>query len=92
MEKGYKKKYAPTEPLEISFRLEESEVMKFKLLMLKRVMERMKDEFKQEFYSLKYSFHSIKVEILSELRILHTIIHLLKKKIRRPRILSPHHI
>jgi hypothetical protein len=36
-------------------------------------MERIKDEFKQEFDALNYAFHSIKVEILNEVRVLHTL-------------------
>ena len=53
MEKGYEKIYTPSKPPEISCRLEESEVMEFKLLKLKKVMERMKDEFKQRIQCLE---------------------------------------
>ena len=73
MEKVYVKFYTPTKPLEISFRLEESEIMEFKLLKLKKVMERMKDEFRQELDALKHAFHSIKEEIFSERRVLHIL-------------------
>ena len=64
--------YIPTKPQDISFRLKESEIMEFKLLKLKHIMERMTDEFKQELDAFKYAFHSIKVEILNEVRVLHT--------------------
>lgn len=39
--------------------------MEFKLFKLKKVMERMKYQFKQEFDSLKYALCSIKEEILN---------------------------
>ena len=65
--------YTPNKPPKISFRLEESEVMEFKLLKLKKVMERMKDELKKEFDFLKYVLHSIWEEILNDIRDYHTL-------------------
>jgi len=60
IEKCYEIFYISIKLLEIFVRLEESEVLEFKLLKLKKVIERMKDEFKQELDYLKYYFHSIK--------------------------------
>ena len=64
--------YTPTKPLEISFILEESEVMEFQLSRLEKEMESMKEEFKKELDALKYDIHSIKEEILNEIRVHHT--------------------
>ena len=44
MEKN-EKLYTPTKPPEISFMLEESEVMEFQLSRLRKEMKSMKDEF-----------------------------------------------
>jgi hypothetical protein len=68
--------------------LEESEEIEFKLSRLKMVVESMKDEFKQELYALKYDLYSIKVDILNKIM----VPHILKKKMRRIRTLSPSHI
>ena len=65
MEKCYDKFYTPTKPLEISFRLEESEVMEFQLSRLEKTMGIMKDEFKKKLDALKYDLHSIKEEIMN---------------------------
>ena len=60
MENVYKKIYVPTEPPEISFRLEESEDMEFQLSRLQKAMESMKEKFQKELDSLKFHIHSIK--------------------------------
>ena len=73
MEKLYDQLYTPTKPLEISFILEESEVMEFQLSRLEKEMESMKEEFKKQLYALKYDIHSIKEDIFNETRVLHTL-------------------
>jgi hypothetical protein len=92
MEKIDEKIYTPTKPLESSFTLEANEDMEFKLSKLTMVVESMKDEFKQELNALKYDVHSIKEEILNEIRVHHTFNSSTKKKIKRPRILGPNYI
>ena len=59
MEKVNEKFYKPTKPLEISFILEESEVMEVHMSWLKKKMESM-EEFQKELDALKYDIHSIK--------------------------------
>ena len=63
--------FTPTKPLEISFILEESKVMEVQLSRLEKEMESMKEEFKKELDALKYDIHSIKEEILNEIRVRH---------------------
>ena len=46
--------------------------MEFQLSRLEKEMESMKEEFQKELDSLKYDIHSIKEEILNEIRVLHT--------------------
>ena len=45
--------YTPSKPPEISFILEDSEVMEFQLSRLEKEIESMKEEFQKEFYALK---------------------------------------
>ena len=59
METGDEKMDTPTKPSERSFTLEEIEDMNFKLSKLKKVVESMKDEFKQELDALRYGIHYI---------------------------------
>ena len=47
MEKGYANFFTPTKPLDISFRLEESEYMEFQFSGLEKAMESMEDEFQK---------------------------------------------
>ena len=54
MEIVYKRTNVPTEPPEISFRLEESEDMEFQLSRLEKAMESMKEKFQKELDALKY--------------------------------------
>ena len=74
---SYEKKieifFTPTKPPEIFFILEESEVMEFQLSRLEKEMENMKEEFQKELDALKYDLHSIKEEILNEIRVHHTL-------------------
>ena len=72
MDKKFEKNYTHTKPLEISFILEESEVMEFQLSRLEKEMETMKEEFKKELNALKYDLNSIKEEIWNEIRAHHT--------------------
>ena len=65
MDKGYEIFYTPTKPLEISFILEESEVMEFQLSRLEKEMESMEDEFQKELDTLKYDINSINEEIFN---------------------------
>ena len=46
--------------------------MEFQLSRLENEMERMKEEFQKELDALKYDIHSIKEEILNEIRVWHT--------------------
>ena len=50
----------------------ESEVIELQLSLLEKEMERRKEEFKKELDSLKSNMHSIKEEILNEIRFWHT--------------------
>ena len=49
----------------------ESEVMEFRFSRLEKEMERM-EEFKKELDALKYDIHSMREEILNEIRVRHT--------------------
>ena len=73
MEKIYGNFCIPIKPPKNSFTLEENEDMEFKLFKLKKVVERMKNKFKQELNALKYDIHSIKGGILNEVKVLHTL-------------------
>ena len=46
--------------------------MELQLSRLEKEMENIKEKFKKEFDALKYDIHSIKEEILNEIRALHT--------------------
>ena len=50
----------------------ESEVMEFQLSRLEKEMESMKEEFQKELDALKYDIHSMREEILNEIRVRHT--------------------
>jgi hypothetical protein len=50
----------------------ESEVMEFQFSKLEKEMESMKVEFQKELDSLKYDIHSMREEILNEIRVRHT--------------------
>ena len=50
----------------------ESEVMEFQLSRLEKEMEIMKEEFQKELDALKYDIHSMREEILNEIRVRHT--------------------
>ena len=69
MEDNFEFFYTTSKPPKISFILEESEVMEVQLSMLEKEMESMKEEFKKELDALKYDIHSIKEEILNEIRV-----------------------
>ena len=46
--------------------------MEFQLSRLEKEMESIKEEFQKELDSLKYHIHSIKEQILNEIRVRHT--------------------
>ena len=46
--------------------------MEFELSMLENEMEIRKEEFQKEFDALKYDIHSMREEILNEIRVRHT--------------------
>ena len=92
MEKCYYKFYTPTKPLEISFRLKESEDMEFQLSRLEKVVESMKDEFQKELNALECDLHSIKEEILNDIRARHTFNSSTEEEDKENKMLSPSHI
>ena len=59
---------------------------------LEKEIESMKKEFQKELDALKYDIHSMREEILNEIRVRHTHKSFTQEEVNENKVLSPSHL